>query len=83
MPPIPRCPLRTWRGETPEEAPDPWSTELLALPEGWDPKSRAVPIRFTVPLTQLEAGTYDCQVTVLDPGAGRAAFWHAPIAVRR
>jgi hypothetical protein len=60
-----------------------FETDVLALTEGWDPKSRAVPIRFTVPLTQLEAGTYDCQVTVLDPGAGRAAFWHAPIAVRR
>jgi VWFA-related protein len=60
-----------------------FETDALALADGWDPKSRAVPIRFTIPLTQLDAGTYDCQVTVLDPGAGRAAFWHAPIAVRR
>ena len=58
-------------------------TDALALTDGWDPKSKAVPIRFTIPLTQLEAGTYDCQVTVLDPTGGRAAFWHAPIVVAR
>jgi VWFA-related protein len=44
-------------------------------------RSKAVPIHLTVPPGALPAGTYECQVTVLDPGAGRAAFWRAPIAV--
>ena len=55
--------------------------EPLAVTEGWDPKSRAVPIRFTVPPGSLRPGSYDCQVTVLDPGDNRAAFWRAPIVV--
>jgi VWFA-related protein len=60
-----------------------FETDALAVTDGWDAKARAVPVRFTIPLTTLEAGTYDCQVTVLDPSGNRAAFWHAPIVVRR
>jgi hypothetical protein len=56
-------------------------TEPLGISDGWDPRSRAVPVRFTIPLTGLQPGTYDCQVTVLDPAAGRAAFWRAAISV--
>jgi VWFA-related protein len=60
-----------------------FETEPLGIAEGWDPTSRAVPIRLTIPLGGLAAGPYDCQVTVLDPGDGRAAFWRAPIVVIR
>jgi VWFA-related protein len=60
-----------------------FETDVLAVTEGWDPKSRAVPITFAIPLTSLTPGGYDCQVTVLDPAASRAAFWHAPIVVTR
>lgn len=60
-----------------------FETDLLAVSDGWDSKSRAVPIRFTIPLTTLQPGGYDCQVTVLDPAGGRAAFWHAPITITR
>jgi VWFA-related protein len=51
--------------------------------ETWNPASGAVPIRLTAALSGLDAGTYDCQVTVLDPAAGRAAFWRASILVVR
>jgi len=51
--------------------------------DGWDPKSKAVPIRFVVPLTEVQPGEYDCQVTVLDPTSGKAAFWRAPIVIRK
>jgi hypothetical protein len=44
-------------------------------------RSKALPIRFTVPLTNVEPGEYECQVTVLDPTTGKAAFWRAPITV--
>jgi VWFA-related protein len=60
-----------------------FETEPLGVTDGWDPKSKAVPIRITIPLARLQPGSYDCQVTVLDPGGGRAAFWRAPIVVIR
>ena len=60
-----------------------FETDASAFAQEWDPKTRAVPIRFHIPLAQLAPGSYDCQVTVLDPTAGRAAFWRAPIAVVR
>jgi VWFA-related protein len=56
-------------------------TTPLPVTEGWDPKSKAVPLRFNIPLQALPAGRYDCQVTVLDPGAQKVAFWRAPIVV--
>ena len=49
--------------------------------EGLDQRSKAVPILTSIPLTGLEPGEYDCQVTVLEPGGGRANFWRAPITV--
>ena len=55
----------------------------LGVAEGWNPASKAVPIRFSLPLGTLPPGPYDCQVTVLDPAAGRAAFWRARIEIVR
>jgi VWFA-related protein len=60
-----------------------FETEPAGISEGWDAKSKAVPIRLTVPLDRLPPGSYDCQVTVLDPAGGRAAFWRAPVVVVR
>jgi hypothetical protein len=47
--------------------------------EGLDPKSKAVPLRFNLALEKLQPGEYNCQVTVLDTGAQKAAFWQAPV----
>jgi VWFA-related protein len=58
-----------------------FETPPLAVTDGLDPRSKAVPLRFTLPLANVEPGRYDCQVTVLDPTAGKAAFWRAPLAV--
>jgi VWFA-related protein len=58
-------------------------TEAVGVTDGWDPKLRAVPIRLTVPLDRLEPGSYNCQVSVLEPSTERAAFWRAPIVVVR
>jgi VWFA-related protein len=49
----------------------------------WNAATKAVPIWFTASLTTLEPGEYDCQVTVLDPASGRAAFWRAPVVIVR
>jgi VWFA-related protein len=56
-------------------------TTPLAVTEGIDPRSKAVPIRISVPLDQLPPGRYDCQVSVLEPTGRKVAFWQAPIAV--
>ena len=56
-------------------------TEPLAVVEGLDGRSKAVPLRFSIPLENLEVGRYDCQVTVLEPTGQKVAFWQAPIAL--
>jgi VWFA-related protein len=38
-----------------------------------------VPLSFNLSVNTLEAGTYDCQVTVLDPATKKANFWRAPL----
>ena len=58
-----------------------FQTELQAIAEGWDSKSKAVPIRLSIPLESLKPGSYDCQVTVLDPSGQKAAFWRAPVVL--
>jgi VWFA-related protein len=56
-------------------------TTPLAVTGEVDAKSKAMPLRFSVPLANLSAGRYDCQVTVLAPGATKVAFWRAPIVI--
>jgi hypothetical protein len=68
--------LSLYRGD--EKA---FETAPLPVVGGMDPKSKAVPIRFSVPLTSIEPGRYECQVTVIDPETGKAAFWRMPLVV--
>jgi VWFA-related protein len=58
-----------------------FETDPLAVTEGLDARTKAVPLRFSVPLDRFTPGRYDCQVTVLDPAAQKLAFWRAPIVV--
>jgi hypothetical protein len=58
-----------------------FETQVVAVTDGLDPRSKAVPLRFTIPLERVEPGRYEVQVTVLDPGGSKAAFWRAPIVV--
>ncbi len=58
-----------------------FETTPLAVTEGLDPKTKAVPLRFSLPLESLTPGRYDCQVTVLDGTSNKVAFWRAPIVV--
>ncbi len=53
----------------------------VTTPTTINPRAKAMPLRFTVPLGDLKPGLYNCQVTVLDPGGPRASFWEAPIEV--
>jgi VWFA-related protein len=58
-----------------------FETLPLAISEGLEPRTRSVPVRFSVPLASIAPGRYDCQVTVLDPGAQKATFWRAPVVI--
>ncbi len=40
-----------------------------------------IPLNFTIGLTQLPPGQYDCQVTILDPTDQKGTFWSAPILI--
>jgi hypothetical protein len=58
-----------------------FETPPLAVTDGMDARSKAVPLRFGLSLDRLATGAYTCQVTVLDPDGEKAAFWQAPIVV--
>jgi hypothetical protein len=49
--------------------------------DGLDPRSKAVPIKVTVSLDDLQPGEYVCQITVLDTTAQKAAFWQSSIRI--
>jgi hypothetical protein len=46
-----------------------------------DAKSKAVPVKLTIPLGSLAIGDYLCQITVLDSTGQKAAFWQAPLKI--
>jgi VWFA-related protein len=56
-------------------------TAPLPVTEGLEARSKAVPLRFSLPLESLATGRYDCQVTVLDPSGQKVAFWRAPVVL--
>jgi VWFA-related protein len=56
-------------------------TAPLPVTDGLDARSKAVPLRFALPLESLATGRYDCQVTVLDPAGQKVAFWRAPVVL--
>ena len=58
-----------------------FETAPLEVTEGLNPKSKALPMKFDVPLAKLAPGRYDCQVSVLDPTAGKFNFWRVPVVV--
>jgi VWFA-related protein len=58
-----------------------FETAPVPVVDGLHPRSKAVPIAFSVPLAGLPPGAYDCQVTVLDPEGQKIAFWRTPVVV--
>jgi VWFA-related protein len=53
----------------------------LEVTQGLNDKSKALPVRFSLPLAKLQPGRYTCQVTVVNPTAHKFAFWRAPMVV--
>jgi len=58
-----------------------FETPPLPVVDGLNVKSKAVPLKFSLPLSKLSPGEYTCQVTVLDPAGQKAAFWQASVLV--
>ena len=58
-----------------------FETDPLQVTDGLNPKTKAVQLKFSVPLAKLQPGRYTCQVSVLDPSAQKFAFWRAPMTL--
>src|SRR5271157_5989486 len=58
-----------------------FETAPLQVTEGLNKTSKALPVRFSVPMAKLQPGRYTCQVSVLDPTAQKFAFWRAPMVL--
>jgi VWFA-related protein len=58
-----------------------FETEPLIVKDGLDARSKALPVRFSVPLSTLKPGQYTCQVTLLNPGERKSSFTRADIMV--
>jgi VWFA-related protein len=60
-----------------------FETPPLAVTEPPPPPSKAIPLKFSLSLSNLPPGEYTCQVTVVSPTGQRASFWQAPIMLIR
>jgi VWFA-related protein len=58
-----------------------FETAPLEVTDGLNAKSKALPVKFSVPLSKLQPGRYTCQVSVLDPAAQKFTFWRTPMVV--
>ncbi|HKF69702.1 MAG TPA: hypothetical protein VKB36_24320, partial [Vicinamibacterales bacterium] len=56
-----------------------FETVPLQVTEGLEPRSKAVPVRLTVPLGGLAPGVYDCEVSVVDTLGQKVTFWRTPV----
>jgi VWFA-related protein len=56
-------------------------TQPLEVSPNPNTRLQVAPMNFTVDLSSLTPGKYDCQVTVLDPDGQKSAFWQAGITV--
>ena len=58
-----------------------FETRPFTVTGGINERSKAVPISFSTSLSGVPPGRYDCQITVLEPGSQKIAFWRAPVVV--
>jgi hypothetical protein len=58
-----------------------FETQPVTVTQGWDAKTRVIPLGFTVPLGDLAPGRYDVQVSVLEPETKKAKFWRSRLVV--
>jgi VWFA-related protein len=58
-----------------------YETQPIAVAPAMQSRLGTVPLSFTLRLNELPPGTYDCQVTVLDPTDSKGTFWQSQIAI--
>jgi hypothetical protein len=56
-----------------------FETQPIEVTGGLNNRLKTMPLSFSIPLSQLPPGEYDCQVTVLDPTGQKGAFWQAAV----
>jgi VWFA-related protein len=56
-----------------------FETPPLQVTEALNNRLKTTPLKFSLSLTKLPPGEYNCQVTILDPASQKAAFWQAPV----
>ena len=56
-----------------------FETPPLPVNDSVPNRLKTMPMKFSIALSKLQPGRYNCQVTVLDPAGQKAAFWQAPI----
>ena len=60
-----------------------YETQPLVVTPAATGRLAVAPLKFNIGVSQLQAGEYDCQVTILDPTDGKASFWQAPLKLSR
>ncbi len=58
-----------------------FQTDPLEVSSGLNDKSKAVPLRFALPLANMKPGRYTCQVNVFDPTNQKFVIWRAPVTL--
>jgi VWFA-related protein len=58
-----------------------FETQPTKTTEARNNSVKTMPLKLEFNVAALPPGKYDCQLTVLDPGEQKAAFWRAPIAI--
>ncbi|HEY9139970.1 MAG TPA: VWA domain-containing protein [Bryobacteraceae bacterium] len=56
-----------------------FETPPMQVSELLESRLKTLPLKFSLSLAKLPPGRYNCQISVLDPAAQKAAFWQAPI----
>jgi VWFA-related protein len=58
-----------------------FETQPMEMTSGLNNRLQTMPFNFSIPLSQIPPGEYDCQISVLDPTGKKAAFWQAQVKV--
>jgi len=56
-----------------------FETPPLEVSEVLESRLKTLPLKFSLSLAKLPPGRYNCQISVVDPAAQKAAFWQAPV----
>jgi VWFA-related protein len=58
-----------------------FETSPIEITSGLNNRLQTMPLSFSIPLSGLPPGEYDCQISVLNPTGQKAAFWQAQVKV--